>query len=57
MDLILTNKEELFKNTDFIEVGISDRHSLIVTALKSQLLKGNTKIKLYGDYSSFNRSL
>ena len=29
-------------------------HSLIVTALKSQLLKGNTTAKLYRDYSSFN---
>ena len=27
---------------------------MIVTALKSQLLKGNAKTKLYRDYSSFN---
>ena len=53
-DLILTNKKEFFKNTDVSEVGISDHHSLIVTALKSQLLKGNAKTKLYRDYSSFN---
>ena len=38
IDLILTNTKELFKNTDTIEVGIFDHHSLIVTALKSQLL-------------------
>ena len=37
-----------------MEVGISDHHSLIVTALKSQLLKGNAKRKLYRDYNSFN---
>ena len=54
IDLILTNKKEFFKNTDVIEVGISDHHSLIVTALKSLLLKGNAKTKLYRDYSSFN---
>ena len=49
------NKQErIFKNTDVIEVGISNHHSLIVTALKSQLLKGNAKTKLYRDYNSFN---
>ena len=54
IDLILTNKKEFLKNTDVIEVGISDHHSLIVTALKSLLLKGNGKTKLYRDYNSFN---
>ena len=52
--LILANKKEFFKNTDFIEVGISDHHGLIVTGLKSLLLKGNAKTKFYRDYSSFN---
>ena len=54
IDLILTNKEDLFKNSNVLEVGISDHHSLIITALKSQLVKGNAKIKLYRDYSEFN---
>ena len=54
IDLIWTNKQESFKNTDVIEGGISDHHNLIVTALKSQLLKGNAKTKLYRDYKSFN---
>ena len=36
------------------EVGISDHHSLTITALKSQLVKGNAKTKLYRDYSEFN---
>ena len=35
IDLILTNKKEFFKNSNVFEVGISDHHSLIVTALKS----------------------
>ena len=34
--------------------GISDHHSLIITALKSQLVKGNAKTKVYRDYSEFN---
>ena len=54
IDLILTNKKELFKNNDVFEAGISDHHSFIVTTLKSQLLKENAKTKLYRDYSSFN---
>ena len=54
IDLILTNKKESFKNTDIIEVGIFNHHSLIVTALKIQLLKGNSKTKPYQDYDSFN---
>ena len=51
---ILTNKKLFFKNTDVIEVGISDDHILIVAALKSLLLKGNAKTKLYQDQDSFN---
>ena len=54
IDLVFTNKKEIFKNTDVIEVRISDHHNLIVTALKSLLLKENAKTKLYRDYSSFN---
>ena len=37
-----------------LEVGISDHHSLIITALKSQLVKENAKTKLYCDYSEFD---
>ena len=54
IDLILTNKKDLFKNSNVLEVGISDHHSLIITALKSQLVKGNAKTKLYRDYIEFN---
>ena len=45
IDHIFTNKKKSFKNTDVIEAGISDHHSLIGTTLKSQLLKGNAKTK------------
>ena len=54
IDLILTNKKGLFKNSHVLEVGISDYHSLIITALKKQLVKGNAKTKFYRDYSEFN---
>ena len=52
INLILANKKEFFENF-VLQVGISNHHSFIVTALKSQLIKGNTKIKFYRDYSSF----
>ena len=54
IDLLLTNKKDLFKNSNVLEVGISDHHSLTITTLKSQLVKGNAKTKLYRDYSEFN---
>ena len=54
IDRILKNKKEFFKNTDVVEAGVFDHHSLIVTPLKSLLLKGNAKTKLYRDYSSFS---
>ena len=54
IDLILTNKKSLFKNSNFLEVGISDYHSFIATALKTQLTKGNAKMKIYRDYKTFN---
>ena len=57
IDLVLTNKKEFFKNSNFIEVGTSDHHSLIVTALRRQLVKCNAKTKLYRDYNSFDIKL
>ena len=46
IDLILINKIKFSKNSNFLEAGISDHHSFIVTALKGQLIKGNAKVKL-----------
>ena len=37
-----------------LEVGISDHRRFIITALKSQLIKGNAKTKLYRDDSEVN---
>ena len=53
IDLNLTNNKEFFKNSNVFEVGISDHHSLIVTALRYQLVKGKAKTKLYRNYNSF----
>ena len=54
IDLILANKMEFFKNSNVLEVGISDHYCLIVTVLRSQLVNGNTKAKSYRDYNSLD---
>ena len=56
IDLVLT-KKEFFKNSNALEVRIFDQHSLILTALRIQLVKGNAKTKLYRDYNSFDVQL
>ena len=40
IDLILTNKKDLFKLSNTLETGISDHHKLVLTILKS----GNSEI-------------
>ena len=52
--LILTNKKNLFKNSNVLEIGISDHHSFITTVLRTQLIKGNAKMKMHRDYKTFN---
>ena len=44
IDLIVTNQKASFKNSYSLEVGISNHSSLITTALRSQLVKGNVKL-------------
>ena len=57
IDLILTNKKELFRNFNILKFGISDHHSLILTVIGSQLVKGNAKTELCCDYNSFDVKL
>ena len=57
IDLILTNKKSFFKNPTVLEVGTSDHHSFITTALRTQVIKGKAKMKLYRDYKIFNIKL
>ena len=57
INLILTNKKTLFKNSNVLEVGISDHHSFITTALRTQVIKGNTTMKMYRDYKTLNIEL
>ena len=54
IDLNLIKKNNFLKILIWLEIGISDHHSFIITVLKSQLVKGNAETKLYRDYSEFN---
>ena len=57
IDLILANKKSLFKNSNVLEVGISDHHSFITAALKTQTIKGNAIMKVCRDYKTINIEL
>ena len=54
IDLILTNKNSLFKNSKTFEVGISGHHHLVLTSLRRQYIQGNPKTKFYRDCKPFN---
>ena len=54
IDLILTNKKRLFKSSNVLEIGISDHHSFMTTVLRTHLIQGNAKMKMYRDYKTFN---
>lgn len=45
IDLILANKKNFFKNSNILEVGISDRHNLVLTVLRSKFIKASLKMK------------
>ena len=47
IDLILTNKKNLFKLSDTLETGLSYHDKLISTILKSGGFKGKPKEKIY----------
>ena len=47
IDLILTNKKNLFKSCNTFKTGISDHHKLVSTILKSGSFKGTLKMKIY----------
>ena len=44
IDLILTNQEDLFSNSNTCEVRIPDHHHLILKMLNKKISKGNTKL-------------
>ena len=54
IDLILTNRKNLFKLSVAFETGLSDNHKLVSTILKSGSFKGRPKIKMYRTFKIFN---
>ena len=56
IDLLLTNQEDLFSNSNTCEVGISDHHHLVSTMLNKKISKGSTKTLFYRDYKKFEEN-
>ena len=54
IDLILTNKEKSFQNSNVYETGLSDFHKLTVTVLKMSYQKLKPIIISYRDYKNYN---
>ena len=54
IDLILTNKKNLFKLSDTFEIGLFDHHKRVSTILKSGGFKGKLKGKIFRSYRQFN---
>ena len=56
IDLVLTNQEDLFRNSNTCEVGISDHRHLVSTMLNKKISKGSIKTLFYRDYKKFEEN-
>ena len=56
IDLILTNQEGFFSNSNTCELGISDHHHLVSTMLSKKISEGSTKTLFYRDYKRFEEN-
>ena len=54
IDLILTNCPGSYKNSCFIETGLSDFHEMIVVVMKTSYRKVGLRVINYRDYKSFS---
>ena len=55
IDLILTNRKFLFKNSTSFETGLSDHHHLIYSMLKIRFHKEEPKTLIHRDYKTFSQ--
>ena len=55
IDLLLTNQNYSFENTNVFETGLSDHHLLIYSMLKTYFQKNESKILIDRDYNSFSK--
>ena len=56
IDIILTNRPNLFQHTAIFETGLSDYHKMISTSLKTHLVRLKPKIITYRCYKNFNHN-
>ena len=56
IDLILTNKKNLFMKSTTFETEMSDFHKLTTTILRKTISKGNAKKIFYRDYKVFDHN-
>ena len=56
IDLMLTNKNRSFQNSQTIETGLSDFHKMTVTVLKTYYQKKSPTLIKYRNYKNFNDS-
>ena len=57
IDLILTNRPRSFQNSQTIETGLSDHHSLTITVMRAFFPNQAPVIKNYRDYKHFDDDL
>ena len=54
IDLFLTNSRNSFKNSTVISSSLSDFHKMIVTVLKTTIVKGKPKQIIYRDFKNYD---
>ena len=54
IDLFLTNSKRSFTNSTALSTGISDFRCMIITVLKTKIVKGKPKIVDYQNYKTFD---
>ena len=55
IDIFLTNCHKSFQNTNAISAGMSDRHKMIVTVMKTTFVKAKPRVITYRSYKHFDR--
>ena len=54
---MVTNKPRFFKTSSVLETGLSDFHKMILTVMRSYLVKQTQKVVYYLDYKKFSNNL
>ena len=57
IDLLLTNSRNSFKHSTVISTGLSDFHEMILTVLKTTVVKAKPKQIIYRDYKKFDNQV